>query len=429
MARLRLVMVGNGMAGMRTLEELLKLAPELYDITVFGAEPHPNYNRILLSPVLAGEQTLEDIVLNPLAWYAEQGITLHLGRRVTRVDRVRRLVVCEDGQGARIETPYDRLLLATGSTPFVPPLPGSTLPGVLTYRDMADTQAMIEAARTHRHAVVIGGGLLGLEAAHGLRLRGMAVTVVHLGPWLLDRQLDEEAARLLQAQLEASGLAFRLQAQTAALLGGPAGGTADGPAGTGAQRVQAVQLSDGSHLPADLVVVAAGIRPATALAEAMGLRCERGIVVDDTLQTATDPRIYAVGECAAHRGTAYGLVAPLFEQARVAAIHLAQLGCSRYPGSQTSTKLKVTGIDLFSAGDHLGSAGTHSLWLRDPVGGSYKKLVLQGERLVGACLFGDTTDGPWYLALIREGRNVAALRDALLFGQAAADALATPTAA
>ena len=276
MKRSRLVLVGNGMAGVRTLEELLALAPDLYDITVFGAEPHPNYNRILLSPVLAGEQALDEIVLNPVAWYRERGITLHTGRRVVAVDRVRRVVRADDGT----EAPYDRLLIATGSTPFVPPVPGRDLPGVVTYRDIADTQAMIDAAARHRHAVVIGGGLLGLEAANGLRQRGMDVTVVHLMPWLMERQLDAAAAALLQQSLEQRGLHFALGAHTEALIG------------TG--RVQAVRLKDGRELPADLVVMAAGIRPHTALAEAMGLRCERGIVVDDTLQTVTDPRIYAV---------------------------------------------------------------------------------------------------------------------------------------
>ena len=399
--RLRLVMVGNGMAGVRTLEELLQLAPDLYDITVFGAEPHPNYNRILLSPVLAGEQTIDDIILNPLSWYESNGITLHLGKKVVEVDRGRRIVRAEDGT----EAAYDRLLLATGSNPFILPVPGRDLDGVIAYRDIADTTAMIEAAAKYRHAVVIGGGLLGLEAANGLMLRGMEVTVVHIAPWLMERQLDAVAGKMLQKSLEERGLKFLIGAQTQALIGGPDG------------RVKAVQFKDGSQVPADLVVMAAGIRPNTELAERAGLLCQRGIVVTDTMQTVTDPRIYAVGECASHRGVAYGLVAPLFEQAKVCATHLAQFGIGRYQGSQVSTKLKVTGIDLFSAGDFMGGEGTEEIVLHDPYGGVYKKLVLKDDRLVGACLYGDTVDGAWYFKLLREGRSVHDIRDRLMFGE------------
>ncbi len=405
MRRMKLVMVGNGMAGVRTLEELLKIAPEMYDITVFGAEPHPNYNRILLSPVLAGEQTLDEIVLNPLAWYADQGITLHTGRKVVRVDRVRRVVHADDGTQA----PYDRLLIATGSTPFIPPIPGRALAGVVAYRDIADTQAMIDASTRYRNAVVIGGGLLGLEAANGLMLRGMQVTVVHLAAWLMERQLDDVAGGLLQQSLEARGIRFCVGAQTKALIGDESGG--DGG------RVMAVQLSDGTELPADLVVMAAGIRPNTELAQQMGLHCERGMVVSDTMQTITDARIYAVGECAAHRGVAYGLVAPLFEQARVCATHLAELGIGRYTGSLTSTKLKVTGIDLFSAGNFMSTPGCEEIVLSDPIGGVYKKLVIKDDQLVGACLYGDTVDGSWYFKLLRDARKVSDIRDRLMFGE------------
>jgi len=405
MKKLKLVMIGNGMAGVRTLEELIKIAPDLYDITVFGAEPHPNYNRILLSPVLAGEQTIAEIVLNPLAWYADNGITLHLGKAVTRIDRVRRIVHAADGTQA----PYDRLLIATGSTPFILPVPGKQLEGVIGYRDIADTEAMIDAATKYRHAVVIGGGLLGLEAANGLMLRGMKVTVVHIAPWLMERQLDDVAGGLLRQSLVDRGLDFLIGAQTEALIG-------DGEDGaTG--RVKAVRFKDGSQVPADLVVMAAGIRPNTALAESTGLHCQRGIVVTDTLQTVTDARIWAVGECAAHRGTAYGLVAPLFEQAKVCATHLAEFGIGRYLGSQVSTKLKVTGIDLFSAGDFMGGEGCDSIVLSDPQGGVYKKLVIKDDKLVGACLYGDTVDGSWYFKLLREGRSVSDIRDRLMFGE------------
>jgi nitrite reductase (NADH) large subunit len=403
---MKLVVVGNGMAGIRTVEELLRIAPDLYDITVFGAEPHPNYNRILLSPVLAGEQTIDEIVLNPLAWYAEHGITLHAGKKVAAVDRRRRVVAAADGTRAE----YDRLLLATGSNPFVLPVPGRDLDGVVAYRDIADTQAMIDAADRYRHAVVIGGGLLGLEAANGLAKRGMHVTVVHLMPWLMERQLDETAARLLQKSLEARGLRFFLGTQTEALVGDAENGTAG--------RVMAVRFKDGREIPADIVVMAAGIRPNTELAERIGLHCRRGVVVTDTLQTVTDARIYAVGECAAHRGVAYGLVAPLFEQAKVCATHLAEFGIGRYAGSQVSTKLKVTGIDLFSAGDFMGGDGSEEIVLSDPIGGVYKKLVIKDDRLVGACLYGDTVDGSWYFKLLRDRRPIGDIRDHLMFGQA-----------
>lgn len=400
MKKLKLVLIGNGMAGVRTLEELLKIAPDLYDITVFGAEPHPNYNRILLSPVLAGEQAFEDIVLNDLNWYSENGIRLLLNRKVTRIDRHRRKVYAEDGS----EAEYDRLLIATGSNPFILPVPGSRLRGVIGYRDIADTQTMIDTAGTHSHAVVIGGGLLGLEAANGLKQRGMDVTVVHLSDWLLERQLDRTAGKLLQGALESRGIHFRLNTHTEELID------------DGSGRVCAVRFKDGEVIAADLVVMAAGIRPNTELAEKTGLPCNRGILVNDTLQTY-DPRIYALGECASHRGIAYGLVAPLFEQAKVCANHLAMLGFARYQGSVTSTKLKVTGIDLFSAGEFMGGEGTETITLSDPIGGVYKKLVIKDDVLVGACLYGDTADGGWYFRQIRENHNVAQIRDHLMFGE------------
>jgi nitrite reductase (NADH) large subunit len=399
--RQKLVVVGNGMAGIRALEELLKIAPDLYDVTVFGAEPHPNYNRILLSPVLAGEQTIDEIILNPLSWYAEHGITLHTGKKVARVDRVKRLVIAEDGT----EAAYDRLLLATGSNPVILPVPGKELQGVITYRDIADTEAMIDAAKSYKKAVVIGGGLLGLEAANGLKLRGMDVTVVHIMPWLMERQLDDTAGQLLQRSLEARGIRFEIGANTEALIADKDG------------RVMCVKFKDGREIPADLVVMAAGIRPNTTLAESMGLHCSRGIVVNDTMQTMTDPRIYAVGECAAHRGIAYGLVAPLFEQGKVCATHLAEFGIGRYSGSTTSTKLKVTGIDLFSAGQFMGGDGYEQIVLNDPFGGVYKKLVIKDDKLVGACLYGDTVDGSFYFKLMREGRKIADIRDKLMFGE------------
>ncbi len=399
MKKMKLVMVGNGMAGVRTLEELLKIAPELYEIAVFGAEPHPNYNRILLSPVLAGEMTLQDIMLNDAGWYARNRIRLHLSKKVVRIDRRARKVFAADGT---VEE-YDRLLLATGSNPFILPIPGTDLQGVLTYRDIQDTNAMIEAASRYRHAVVIGGGLLGLEAANGLKLRGMNVTVVHLMEWLMERQLDRTAAAMLQKSLEAKGLHFLLKTQTAEITGKQG-------------RVKSVKFKDGSEITADLVVMAVGIRPNDELAKSAGLHCNKGVVVNDTLQTY-DPRIYAVGECVSHRGIAYGLVAPLFEMAKVCANHLAELGIGRYQGSVLSTKLKVTGVDLFSAGDFSGGEGTEDVVLHDALGGVYKRLVIRDEKIVGGVLYGDTVDGSWYFQMLRDRQSIADIRDHLMFGQ------------
>jgi len=398
MQKEKLVLIGNGMAGVRALEELLKLAPDMYEITVFGAEPHPNYNRIMLSPVLAGEKNIDDIVLNDRDWYAENGITLETGDAITRIDRVARKVITESGN----EAPYDRLLIATGSNPVMIPVPGHDKTGVIGFRDIADVNAMLDAAKTYKKAVVIGGGLLGLEAANGLMKSGMDVTVVHLMDTLMERQLDEPAANLLKASLEERGLSFQMKAQTAEIIGNG--------------RVQGVKFADGSQVDADLVVMAVGIRANMALAQDAGIHCERGIVVSDTMQTF-DPRVYAVGECVQHRGTCYGLVAPLFEQAKVAANHLANLGIARYEGSVTSTKLKVTGIDLFSAGEFKEGEGDETLVLQDPGAGIYKKLVLRDNRIKGAVMYGDTLDGTWYFQMLREGTDISGFRRTILLGQ------------
>lgn len=395
----QLIVVGNGMAGMRTVEELLKLDTDLYDITVFGSEPHGNYNRILLSPVLAGEKTIDDIMLNTLDWYAENNITLHTSKTVTKIDRLARKVVADDGTTVS----YDRLLLATGSTPIMLPLPGADLPGVIGFRDIADVDAMLDASDKFKNAVVIGGGLLGLEAANGLMKRGMTVTVVHLMDTLMERQLDETAGGMLRASLEERGLTFKMPAETAQIMG--------------EDRVRCVRFKDGETVEADLVVMAVGIRPDIALAQSAHLHCERGVVVADTLQTF-DPRIYAVGECVQHRGQTYGLVAPLFEQAKVCANQLAKIGHADYQGSMTSTKLKVTGIDLFSAGDFVGDDTTQDVVFHDTTLGIYKKVVLKDNKVQGAVLYGDTVDGAWFFQLMREGADVSAFRNTILFGQA-----------
>ena len=398
MRKQRLVVIGNGMAAMRVVEELLRVAPELYDITVFGSEPLGNYNRILLSPVLAGETPVAEILLNRPEWYARHGIVLHADDPVVMVDRRRRVVRAQSGYA----TSYDRLLLATGSDPVLIPVPGNTLPGVISFRDLRDVEEMVQATRQYRNAVVIGGGLLGLEAANGLLRQGMNVTVVHLLDSLMERQLDRNAGAMLRSSLEVRGVQFMMPAQTEAILG--------------SARVSGVRFKDGRELPADLVVMAVGIRPNIKLAQSAGLRCDRGIMVDDTLQTY-DPHIYAVGECVQHRGTTYGLVAPLWEQAGVCATHLAQVGFARYQGSVTSTRLKVTGIDLFSAGDFTGGEGSEDLVLRDPRRGIYKRLVLKGNRITGVVLFGDVADGTWYFELIQSKTDVTTFRSKLLFGK------------
>jgi len=394
----KLVLVGNGMAGVRTLEELLKIAPDKYDITVFGAEPYGNYNRIMLSPVLAGEKTVDDIMLNDEQWYIDNEITLYKGKSVAEIDRVNKKVVAADGTTAA----YGRLLLATGSNPFMIPVPGHDKDGVIAFRDIHDVGTMLQASKEYKKAVVIGGGLLGLEAANGLMKQGMDVTVVHLLDSLMERQLDKPASALLKASLEERGMTFLMEAATAEIIGNG--------------RVRGVRFKDGSEVEADLVVMGVGIVPNTELAKKSGLHCERGIVVNDTMQTF-DPAIYAVGECAQHRGIAYGLVAPLFEQGKVAANQLAGLGYASYKGSVTSTKLKVTGIDLFSAGEFNEAEGDEVISLQDPGAGTYKKLVLKDNRIKGAVMYGDTIDGSWYFQLMREGTSIADFRKTILFGQ------------
>jgi len=402
MSKERLVVIGNGMAGVRTVEELLKLeGASRYAITIIGDEPYGNYNRILLSPVLAGENTIDDIILNSPEWYEENGIELIAGVAATGIDRAAREVELADGR----RVPYDRLVIATGSRPFILPVPGNDLEGVIGFRDIADVETMIEAAKKYRHAVVIGGGLLGLEAANGLMKNGMDVTVVHLMDTLMERQLDRTAGEMLRRSLEERGMKFVMPAETTELVD------------DGSGRVKALRTKDGQEIPADLVVMAAGIKPNITLAKEAGIHCERGIVVNDYMMTY-DPRIYAVGECVQHRGVTYGLVAPLYEQARVLANHLGGRGWMTYEGSVTSTKLKVTGIDLFSAGDFLGRPGCDEIVMHDPAGGTYKKLVLNGNRLTGAVLYGDTVDGSWYFQLIREETDISDIRGRLILGQA-----------
>jgi len=396
--RPHLVVVGNGMAGCRAVEELLERDAGRYRITIFGAEPHVNYNRIMLSPVLAGEKTFDEIVINDAAWYTDNNIRLIAGDPVIAIDRARGVVTAQSGRSVA----YDRLLIATGSNPFIIPVPGHDLPGVIGFRDLSDVDHMLAAADKGGEAVVIGGGLLGLEAAHGLTLRGMKVTVLHLMPTLMERQLDEAAGWLLKQELERRGQTILTGADTAEIIG--------------TTHVEGVKLKDGQIIPASLVVMAVGIRPNTALAKAAGLDVGRGIQVDDHMVTS-DPAILAVGECVEHRGQVYGLVAPLWDMCRALADGLAG-SPSGYEGSVTSTKLKVSGIDVFSAGDFSGGDGAEDIVLRDASRGIYKRVVVKDDRIVGAVLYGDTADGGWYFDLLKKQEDVAELRDLLIFGQA-----------
>ncbi|MFM6854799.1 MAG: NAD(P)/FAD-dependent oxidoreductase, partial [Sphingopyxis sp.] len=395
----RLVVIGNGMAGCRAVEEILDRAPGRFAISIFGAEPRVNYNRIMLSPVLAGEKTFDDIVINDTAWYDDNGIDLISGDPVDSIDRAAKTVTSRSGR----VTPYDQLLIATGSDPFIIPVPGHKLPGVVTFRDLDDVDKMLAAADKGGQAVVIGGGLLGLEAAHGLNLRGMDVTVIHLMPTLMERQLDEAAGFLLKTELERRGQIILTGADTAEIM------EADG-------HVAGVRLKDGREIPADIVVMAVGIRPATALAKSAGLDVERGIMVDDHMVTS-DPAVMAVGECVQHRGACYGLVAPLWDMCRSLADNLVATPTG-YEGSVTSTKLKVSGIDLFSAGDFSGGDGCEDIVMRDAARGVYKRVIVRDNQLVGAVLYGDTADGSWYFDLLKRGEDISAIREALIFGQA-----------
>ena len=401
--RTRLVVVGNGMAGMRTVEELLARAPDRFDITVIGAEPEPNYNRIQLSSVLAGDKTRDDIIINPWSWYGKRGIHLTTGVAAVAIDRAARRVMTVDGSAV----PYDVLLLATGSKPLAPPIPGIGFANVRAFRDMADAEAIIAAARSGRRAVVIGGGLLGLEAAWGLKQRGMSVSLVHLMPTLMERQLDVAAGELLRRDLDARGIAFFTNSQTEEI--------------TGSERAEAVVLADGRRLPADFVVLAIGIRPNVDLARMAKLDVNRGILVGDDMRSS-DPDVFAVGECIEHNGQVFGLVAPIWEQAKVCGAQLAGDRTAVYVPPPVFTSLKITGVDVFSAGVLAAADDTdEEITLHDAKLGLYKKLIVRNDRLVGAVLYGSVGDGPWYVELMRDKVDVSAIRDRLVFGRAFAE--------
>ena len=393
----KLVIIGAGMASGRMLEHLTDIAPDAFDITLFNGEPRGNYNRIMLSPVLSGDKTYADIITHDDAWYASRRIKTRFGEHVTRIDRDRKVVISKSG-----ETPYDDLIIATGSAPFIIPVPGKNLPGVVTYRDLEDTNAMIAAAKPGAKAVVIGGGLLGLEAAAGMQMRGMQVVVIHIMGHLMERQLDPAAGYLLQKSLESREMKIHCKGATKAILG--------------TDRVEAVLLEDGTVYDADIVCMAVGIRPEVRLATDAPLDIGRGITVNDQMQTS-DPAIWAVGECIEHNQQLFGLVAPLYDQARVLAQSL--LGeVAAFRPVQTATKLKVTGCDLFSAGDFADGPGREDIVFRDPARGIYKRLVIEGDQLIGAVMYGDTADGNWFFGLIKDATNITPMRNTLIFGPA-----------
>jgi nitrite reductase (NADH) large subunit len=396
-----LVVVGNGMAAARLCEELATRALGRYAIAVVGEEPQLAYNRVLLSSVLAGEVRASDISLKPANWWSDRGVTLCYGAGVTAADIAARTVTLADGKAL----PFGKLVFATGSRPVCLPIAGADLPGVHTFRDMGDVAAMSRAACGSARVVVIGGGLLGIEAAYGLAKAGAAVTLVHLMDRLMERQLDARAAVLLRRAVEAKGIRVLLEAATAKFVGD--------------RRVEGVELKDGRMLPADAVVVAIGIKPNAQVAAHAGIAVNRGIVVDDHLTTSTSG-VFAIGECAEHRGVCYGLVEPAHEQARALAERLAGRD-ARYLGSVNATNLKVSGVHVFSAGDFVGAPGTESIVLSDQGLDTYRKLVIAGDRLAGAVLYGDTADALWYLDLIRSGAAIGGLRDDLIFGRELAE--------
>jgi nitrite reductase (NADH) large subunit len=395
----KLVIIGNGMAPGRALEKLFETDPGRYSVTIFNAEPRVNYDRIMLSPVLSGEKSFEDIIIHGDHWYIENEILLYKGHKVTEIDRENRIVRSEQGASAE----YDRLIIATGSVPFIIPVPGHKLPGVLSYRDLDDVHAMMLAAKSRGHAVVIGGGLLGLEAAAGLINQGMSVTVLHISPTLMERQLDPAAGYLLQKELERRGIQVITKANTKEILG--------------ENRVEAVLLDDGTTIKADLVIMAVGIRPNAALAKEAGIAVNRGIVVNDQMQTS-DPAIYALGECAEVGGTCYGLVAPLYQQANIVAAHLGGDHGATFVPQYTATRLKVTGIDLYSVGDFGEGEDREEIVLRDANAGVYKRLILRDEKIIGAVLYGETADGPWFFDMLKNQTDTREMRDTLIFGQA-----------
>ncbi|MDQ0200443.1 nitrite reductase large subunit NirB [Neobacillus ginsengisoli] len=392
MAKEKLVLVGNGMAGVRCIEEILKLKPDRFDITIFGSEPHPNYNRIQLSKVLQGDTSIKDITINDWNWYEENGILLYPGETVVKIDPVGQFVFTSKERKVN----YDKLILATGSLPFMLPIPGADKKGVTAFRDIKDCKEIIEYSKIYKKAAVIGGGLLGLEAGRGLLNLGMKVDVIHIGDYLMERQLDRTAGQLLQKELEQQGMNFLLEKQTKEIIGG--------------ERVEGLRFSDGEVIQADLIVMAVGIKPNVHLAKESGIPVNRGILVNDYMETEM-ANIYAVGECAEHREMVYGLVAPLYEQGKVLANKLCGIEETPYVGSTVSTQLKVSGVDVFSAGQIFEDDRTKTMKVFDDYRRIYKKILIQNGKIIGSVLFGDTSEGNRLLSLIKKGADISAYTD------------------
>ena len=386
----KLVMIGNGMAGVRTIEEILKRSPEQFEITIFGQEPHPNYNRIKLSNILQGDTSFEEIIINPFDWYKENNIQLYTGETITRIDSNRKLVISDQGR----EVEYDELIIASGSNSFILPIPGADKLGVTGFRDIRDCEMMIKSAQEYKKAVVIGGGLLGLEAARGLLNLGMKVDVVHLMPSLMERQLDPIASSLLKDELEAQGMKFLMEKETVEIIGD--------------ERVAGLRFKDGSLVPADLVVMAIGIKSNTNVAKNSGIYVNRGIVVNDFMETNV-PNIYAVGECAEHREVVYGLVAPLYEQGKVLAERICGIETTPYEGSVTGTQLKVAGVDLFSAGEIFEDGTTKSIMVYNEFEGIYKRVLVRDNRIVGIVLYGDTKDSTRLFRMLTKKEDITGI--------------------
>ncbi len=396
----KLVVIGNGMSGLRTIEDLLDITKEKYDITVFGEEPYVNYNRIMLSYILSQEKTFEDTIINHQSWYDEHDVTLYKGDKVTSINKDTKTIKSESGK----EVSYDKLLIATGSNPFVPKTKGSDLNNVIAFRTKQDVDTIIDTIDKNKTAVVIGGGLLGLEAAYGIAMHNIKTILVHRSGSILSQQLDTTGGRLLQKNLESYGIEFKLNTTIEEI--------------TGKDSVESVSFTDGETVNSNIVVFATGIIPNTSLAKEAGLETKKGITVDDFMKTSDDS-IFAIGECVEHKGNTYGLVAPLYEQAKVLAKKLADKDVDGYSGSTLSTRLKISGVDLFSAGDYLGDETTEELILLDEKVGVYKKLVIYENKIIGIVLYGDTADASWYLKLLKEHTDISDLRTKILFGKSA----------
>ena len=396
----KLVVIGNGMSGLRTIEDLLEIDKNRYEITIYGEEPHVNYNRIMLSYILSQEKTFEDTIINHQSWYEQNNITLHKSDKIISINKNSKEITSQNGKTQS----YDKLLIATGSTAFIPKTAGSELGNVIAFRKKADVDTILGTINKEKTAVVVGGGLLGLEAAYGIAMHGIKTILVHKSGSILSQQLDSTGGKLLQKNLESYGIEFKLNTTISEISGN--------------KQVEKVTFSDNSSVESNLVIFATGIVPNTTLAINSQLDTKKGILVNDFL-TTSDESIFAIGECVEHNGNTYGLVAPLYEQAKVLAKVLAGKSTDGYSGSTLSTRLKISGVDLFSAGDYLGDETTEDLILLDEKVGIYKKLVIYKDKIIGIVLYGDTNDASWYLKLLKENTDISDLRTKILFEKSA----------